>query len=99
MKRLYIIVRQDLPPGLALAQACHSAAKHAVVDPEWEDNLVVLGARNEEELASLAELLDVHGVPCSRFHEQDCGGELTSCVARGDARGLLRHLPLALGAE
>lgn len=96
MDRLYVVVRKDLEPGLLVAQACHSAARWAHVDPTWHENLIVLGCQDERELSELARTLDAAGVPVELFSEPDLNGEFTSFVARGDARRHLSHLPLVL---
>lgn len=95
MNRIYVVVRQDLDPGLRIAQACHSAAYWRTVDPEWYENLIVLGADNELELSLLVDRLRDCGIPVEPFHEPDCDHEMTSFIARGDAKRWLRHLPLS----
>lgn len=103
MKRLYIIVRQDLHAGLQLAQACHALQamndQHPAVVASWEGNIVVLGARDQQHLSELFCELQRAKIPVATFCEPDEGGELTAMAAHGDASRKLSHLPLALRKE
>lgn len=79
--RLYIILRADLPAGLAAAQACHVARRFTKEHPELtcpdDENLVLLAAQNEEELREL-DLLLAWEAPLtyrSWFHEPDLPGD------------------------
>lgn len=91
MKRLYIVVRNDIAPGLQMAQACHAAREFTLKSGEdVGENLVVLHASHAE----LERL--VTASPCVPFHEPDLGGELTAAAFGGNARKLLSSLPLAL---
>lgn len=105
-RRLYIIVRADLDAGLAAAQACHVARKFtrhfAAVPVEEDENLLVLAAKNEQELQALLERAGPLG-PCSAFHEPDLANSLTAIALGGDLLGgravqrLVSQLPKALG--
>jgi hypothetical protein len=112
MKRLYVVVRQDIDPGLQLAQAVHSAAELAlrwrtaleVWDASPAPTVVVLGARNEAHLQELyAKLvaLEARGnlaIARALFHEPDLAGQATALGCFGDAavRRLFSSLPKAL---
>lgn len=94
MKRLYIVVRNDIAPGLQMAQACHAAREFTLrSDEDVGDNLVVLHASHAE----LERL--VASAPCVPFHEPDLRGELTAAAFGGEARKILSTLPLALRPE
>lgn len=96
VKRLYVVVRNDIPAGLQIAQACHAAREFTLyADEDVGDNLVVLQAA-PDELAKLVERA-IQGM-CSvvRFHEPDLGGELTAAAFGGSSRKMLSSLPLAL---
>lgn len=99
IKRLYVVVRSDLPQGLQLAQACHAAREFTLRRPTEDvgENLVVLHA-TPGELACLVARAD--GL-CSTvpFHEPDLGGELTAAAFGLGARRLLSSLPLAFGTR
>ncbi len=96
MKRLYIVVRDDLPPGLQMAQACHAAHEYGVYGgDDVGDNLVVLHA-SHTRLRELTAQACALGLSHQPFHEPDLGNELTACAFSGSARPLLSSLPLAL---
>lgn len=95
MKRLYVVVRGDLPIGLQMAQACHAAREFALKWPEVDagENLVVLQAQHEGHLLRLWLECDTYeGVT---FREPDLGDQYTAFAVTGGARPLLSSLPLA----
>jgi peptidyl-tRNA hydrolase len=101
VKKLYVIVRADLPPGAQLAQSCHVVSAFAVAHPElhraWHtdgQNLVCLQVPDRRAL----EVLDNEISPQARaaFVEPDFGGELTALAMSDDAARYLSSLPLAL---
>lgn len=97
IKRLYVVVRSDLPLGLQMAQACHATREFTREHPEDDvgDNLVVLHAshRHLEYLAYRARLDELCAV--TAFHEPDLRGQLTAAAFGLGARPLLSNLPLA----
>jgi electron transfer flavoprotein alpha/beta subunit len=96
VKRLYIVVRNDITPGLQIAQACHAAREFTLyADEDVGDNLVVLQA-GPAELAQHVERALAYGCAVVRFHEPDLGGELTAAAFGGGAQRILASLPLAL---
>lgn len=98
MKRLYVVVRADLPPGLQMAQACHAAHEYGLYgNDDVGDNLVVLAA-SAAQLHELAAQAAALGLSHVAFHEPDLGGELTACAFSGTIRPLVSSLPLALRA-
>lgn len=106
-RRLYVLVRGDLPAGLQLAQACHVARlftkEHPDVELLEDENLVALSVATEEELLRLGGEGSQHG-PSSTFREPDLEGAATAVALGGDLLGrreiarLLSALPLALRA-
>lgn len=100
MKRLYVVVRSDLPPGLQMAQACHAARAFAVENPWANDkageNLVVLSVPNELELWRLTARVSERDIMLTLFREPDLGGALTAAAFTGEAQPLVSSLPLAL---
>jgi hypothetical protein len=95
MKRLYVVVRADLPIGLQMAQSCHAAREFSYKFPEVElgENLVVLQAQNEGELLRLwLEGDQRSGV---LWREQDVGNQYTAMAYSGRERKHLSSLPLA----
>lgn len=96
MKRLYVVVRDDLPPGLQMAQACHAAFEFGrFTEADVGDNLVVLHA-SRERICELAGEAFRRGLQVLRFDEPDLGGETTAVALEGDARPLVSSLPLAM---
>jgi hypothetical protein len=112
MKRLIIVIRQDIDPGLQLAQVVHAAAELAarwraaleVWDAGPAPTVIVLGARNEQhlqELYSKLVALEARGklaIARALFHEPDLGGQATAFGCFGDdaASRLFSSLPKAL---
>lgn len=105
MEKLYVIVREDLDPGLLCAQAVHGArafvAAHPELEREWyeaENNIAILGACDEAHLKSLLEAANEKGIASASFHEPDCNDELTACSFAGtrEAIRLFRSLAPAL---
>lgn len=99
MKRLYVVVRADLPPGLQMAQACHATRAFGLQNPGADvgDNLVVLQVPGEAELRGLFQATLDYDMAC--FSEPDLGGQLTAIAVEGSAGPLLSTLPLALRAD
>lgn len=96
MKRLYIVVRNDIPPGLQMAQACHAAHEFGRTGEDVGDNLVVLHASHADLERLVASAAGV--CSCVPFHEPDLGGELTAAAFGCGARRILSSFPLALRA-
>lgn len=99
MKRLYVVVRDDLPPGLQMAQACHAVREFTLKYPELDvgENLVVLQAKGEAQLLRLCfdNTWDNIDAVLLVFREPDLGGEYTAFAAASEARPLVSSLPLA----
>ena len=101
--KLYIVVRNDLTPGLQAAQAVHAALSFAFTHPQdgriWHDTtpyVVVLQTPDEGSLLSNWERLsDVpHRV---LVREPDIDDEATAFAALGHEAGrILSGLPLCL---
>lgn len=99
--RMYIIVRNDLKPGLQAAQACHAlrlfGAEHPEEDRSWyegSNNLVLLQVPDEEALLGLLERSS--GISSSLFREPDLGDEATALALEARGRRLVSNLPLLL---
>ena len=97
MKRLYVVVRADLPAGLQLAQACHATREFGLRHPEVDvgDNLVVLHVPGEAELRRIVDAAG-EALPVAPFFEPDLGGEMTAAAFPFSARPLVSSLPLAM---
>lgn len=103
MERLYVVTRQDLPPGAQLAQSCHAVSAFAVAFPEahrlWHEhgqNLVVLAVSDEPALSRLADHIEARGILGARFYEPDFDDALTAFAVSDAAAKALSSLPLAL---
>lgn len=103
MKRLYIVARGDLKPGLVAAQSAHALAlfqhEHPATYEDWyvtSNNLVILSVPNERSLEDVASMLSRQGLRVSCFKEPDMNGELTAIAAEPDSSKHLSSLPLAL---
>jgi hypothetical protein len=101
--KLYVVVRQDLPPGAILSQAIHAAIEYSVVMRDelvaWHkasNTICVLGVKDEAELMAVANKM----IDCRRkfvqFIEPDMESATTALCIEPSAAKLLRHLPLAL---
>lgn len=100
--RLYIVVRGDLSPGLAAAQAVHAAfafsrAHPDVVEPWIADPyLVLLTVPDESALIGLVSKALARGVKVAAWHEPDMGDALTAVALEPSAlaRRCTANLPL-----
>jgi len=106
MNKMYVIIRNDLEPGLQAAQACHAARlfvdEHKLEENEWfrySNNIVLLSVPNKEELIEMAYKAVNDDIPVSMFKEPDVNDEPTAIAMLGrKAKKLVSTLPLALRA-
>jgi peptidyl-tRNA hydrolase len=105
MQKLYVVVRNDISPGLMMAQACHAvrlfAEEHPEVDKVWyrdSSNIVCLEVESEEDLLHLADRVAGVTKSISGFREPDLDDEITAVAFGPEAASLLSNLPLALKA-
>ena len=105
--KLFIVVRADLPVGLAAAQAVHSAfafaTRHPCITGPWQREsqfLVIVTVPDEIALIALASNALARNLEISTWHEPDMGGEATALALEPGiaARRLCANLPL-LGRE
>lgn len=104
-QKLYIIVRNDLEPGLQAAQATHAITDLIFKYPEeaaqWREKsnyVVILSTKDEKSLHKLAQKLKKAKAKLALFLEPDINMEATAlAVLPGDSTWrLLAKLPLAL---
>jgi len=101
--KLFIVVRNDLKPGLQAAQAVHAkelfSREHPELNDKWyerSNNVVVL------QVPDCAALIDLKGRLCrqkvtlSVFEEPDLGNAPTALACSDGAEHLLSSLALAL---
>ena len=105
MERLYIVVRNDIAPGLQIAQSCHAlrafVERFPELDRAWHEsssNIVVVQCADMPELLCTRDELRAHGVPLAEFFEPDLGGQMTAIAVSGEAKRWLRRYSLALAA-
>lgn len=115
VRRLYVVVRADLPPGAQAVQAAHAmrefAADYPEVEAEWHrtsNTVAFLSVPDEAALVALVEELrrPWHGGEnhladtfVSEFREPDLGGSLTAICVEPKGGWKLRKLPLALSEK
>jgi hypothetical protein len=102
--KLYVLVRQDLSPGLQLAQAVHAAVEYTLAHPDEvakTPNVVVLSVRGEDELLDWADLMcgwcsdPLPTKPYALFFEPDISSHTAlACISDGRE---FASLPLAGG--
>ena len=97
--KLYIVVREDLTPGLKIAQSAHALSsfewKYPTVYKDWyenSNNLVVLQHAEPEEIA---KKLEGQGFRVARFYEPDLDNQLTAISVEPAAKKKLSSLRLA----
>jgi hypothetical protein len=78
-KRLYVIVRKDLPKSYRAVQAGHAVAEWLLHDQTWKnETLIYLGVQDEKELSSWVDKLDFKNIKWVGFKEPDINNELTA---------------------
>lgn len=106
MEKLYIVTRNDLPPGAQCAQACHGLSSFVAEHPElykaWHEssnNIAVLQAPSEEALLELAGKAEARGIAYAQFREPDFGDSVTAVALGEGGDKLTSCLPLALRSQ
>lgn len=103
--KLYVLVREDLAPGLRAAQLAHAVAEICMQSPEkaweWHRNgnyLIVLGVPNEKVLGEwISYVTNLWEVPTMVFREPDLDYSMTAfaCLPPPEMNALFSPLPLA----
>ena len=104
MEKLFVVVRNDLDPGLQLAQAVHAAVKYALFHEDarrWHvesNNVAVLQVPDEAALKALTQKVLIKDPGClvATFEEPDLDHQWTAAAFGGGAKKLMGSLPLAL---
>lgn len=103
-RRLYIVVREDLPYESPCAQVAHALTEFSIKYPvdfqawyEASNTIVVLQVPTLVELAILCDKAEFEGVRKAEFHEPDLNNELTAVAFEPaiPAERMLRNLNLA----
>lgn len=102
MEKLFVVVRNDLDPGLQLAQGIHAAVKYVLEHEDarrWHEesnNVAVLQVPSEMALEILIGRAQQTGKRVSAFQEPDLGGQYTAAAFSHASKSQLGSLPLAL---
>lgn len=103
MKKLFVVIREDLDHGMQLAQSIHAAMLFGYENPEatkaWiegPNNIIVKKVPNEAALRALLAKAGSHYMDISTFQEPDLDDQITAAALGGPGtQALLWHLPLA----
>lgn len=101
--KLYVVVREDLPPGDQAVQAIHAARQFASEHPEEEaawfresNHLAFLAVPDLPSLIALRDRAEVRGIPSVAFEEPDMGNAVTALALSPRAKSICSGLPKAL---
>lgn len=84
-KKLYVLIRKDLPTSYIAVQAGHAVAKWLLHDQRWQnETLVYLGVENEQELLHWKDKLDFKDMNYIEFREPDIKNQLTAIATLGN---------------
>lgn len=93
-KRLYVLVRKDLPESYRAVQAGHAVAAWLLRDRSWNnETLIYLSVPNEASLYRWANKLDLKGVNWVDFREPDIGNQMTAMAVLSDGK-IFKNLKL-----
>lgn len=101
--KLYLVTREDLPPGSQAVQATHAAIQfvhdHPGAETDWyssSNTIAFLSVPDEARLCELLRRAEWIGIRTSAFREPDLGGSLTAAAfepGRASARLLSKLVP------
>jgi peptidyl-tRNA hydrolase len=101
--KLYLVTRQDLPPGVQAVQSCHALRQFGAecpdVDKKWfeeSNTLAFLSVPDERELGVLYKKAVTRRLPVAAFREPDLENALTAIALGPSCASLTKGLPLAL---
>lgn len=106
--KLVVVTREDLSPGLQVAQTTHAAVDFCLRNPdlakEWNtvsNYLVCLAVKDENALQSLIKRCQNAGLRHYVFREPDVGNQITAiCIEPSEiTQKLISNIPLALKEE
>lgn len=103
-KRLYVVVRNDLLPGLQISQSIHAkddfTHEHPAEEKRWRDtsNTIIVLSGTSDQIYSVISKALTHDVKYSRFKEPDLGDQVTAVALEPGEKTveIVRGLPLAL---
>ena len=92
MKKLFIVVRADLPPAQQAVQAIHAARSfvelHPRIEATWfheSNTIALLEVRKLADLLYIRDMALAGDVDMSEFYEPDLQGALTAIAMLGAA--------------
>lgn len=104
-RKMYVIVRSDLPPGLRAAQAAHAVAemclRHTAANGWHKDPdgnyLIILEVPNEKALLDFFGVVKSWDITREMFREPDLRFDATALAAlpMPNQNHIFSHLPLA----
>jgi len=84
-KKLYVLIRKDLPTSYIAVQAGHAVAEWLLHDQRWQnETLIYLGVENEQELLHWKDKLDFKDMNYIEFREPDIKNQLTAIATLGN---------------
>lgn len=103
-KRLYVVVRNDLLPGLQISQSIHAkddfTHEYPVEEKRWRDtsNTIIVLSGTSDQLYSVISKALTHDVKYSRFKEPDLNNQVTAVALEPGEKTveIVKGLPLAL---
>jgi peptidyl-tRNA hydrolase len=95
-EKCYVVVRNDMPTGYQMVQACHAVAEHEKEHPGSMAGrtMIVLSVPNRTFLTMLYEYLKHSGAECTMFWEPDVAAVTALAVSPGQYY-VLEGMPLA----
>lgn len=91
MKKLYVLIRKDLPFPYRAVQAGHAVAEwllqHGQMNKEWKNGtLIYLDVENEQDLMLWTERINRRGMQSVGFREPDIGDQMTAIACLTDSK-------------
>lgn len=84
-KKLYVLIRKDLPTSYIAVQAGHAVAEWLLHDQRWQnETLIYLGVEDEQELLHWKDKLDFKDMNYIEFREPDIKNQLTAIATLGN---------------
>ena len=95
---VYVFVRNDLTNAQKVVQACHAVLEmtREHISDKQRHSIVVIGAKNEKKLHSIATELTLHDIKWRWFVEPDMNNTVTAIATEPltDKRELLKRFKL-----
>ena len=91
MKKMYVLVRKDLPKSYQAVQGGHALAEYLIHFPQvsniWKNGtLIYLGVKDEQMIIKWMHKLERNNVIYKPFKEPDLGNQFTALACISDGR-------------